>query len=152
MADGRVPSSDTSGELIVEKMVWDLNTGKLGELKVICVRMPGGVDVTGPDNHTPITRLYPDRLVHLNLMVGADNMEHPYLHSKALLFHGWAFHKTTAKQETRDDKKNVLYNAAGYRVVEVGDYWIESEKRKAELIPKLRAALVSPELVVDLAS
>jgi hypothetical protein len=92
-----------------------------------------------PTNSDEVTK-FPDRLVHVAAIC----------EDKAVLFDGWAVHNRTLHQGIEKKRENSLYNAIGYPVVRVGEWWSETLKRTEELKPKLNAAMLSADPVVDL--
>ena len=69
-----------------------------------------------------------------------------------MLADGHHFHDRTLRQDKSDARKDSWYNRAGYLVVHVGEFYLKTKKGRENLKPLLKAALLSPDPVVDLAS
>lgn len=70
---------------------------------------------------------------------------------RVILFDGFAVHNRTLMQDREKRRDESLYNAVGYFVIRVGEYWSTTQKRTEQLKPLLAAALVSGRNV-DLAT
>jgi hypothetical protein len=136
---GREKTKDTALEMWGDPLLRSLG---YEPLKGVKVRMTKSIiEMAGDWRPQNVEEVFkePDRVVSV-----ASGL------TKVILLDGWAVHNRTMHQQQEKERENSLYNAAGYYVVRIGEWWSKNRKRTEELKPILGRAMVSRLPVVDL--